>query len=71
MRKLLIASIVCLIGAVVCFGAAIEINYRKKQREQHQRHQPYVVLNTEEQINSGDTLYVIAATKDSIWLYGK
>lgn len=32
---------------------------------------PYVVLNTEERINTGDTLYVFYADEDTVILWGK
>lgn len=34
-------------------------------------HYPYVLLNTEERINVGDTLYVCYATEDTVIVWGK
>lgn len=71
MKNLLIASIICLFLSLICFTSAIGLLNQKHQREKHRRHQPYVQLDTEEQINPGDTLYVIATKNDTIFLYGK
>ncbi len=35
------------------------------------RPQPFIILNTEEIIRTGDTLYVSYATPDSLYLWGK
>lgn len=55
--------------AAALFGQWVRAHYMISDGKH--RHQPYVVLDTEEQINPDDTLYVIAVKNDTIWLYGK
>lgn len=65
MKKILLASLLLSLssGSFGYFLANYQHTIKSKQ--------PYVELDTEERINSGDTLYVVAAQNDTLFLYGK
>lgn len=61
-------SIVACALAGYFIGNWVADNYDITPINNHKIKQPYVIIQTEEQLHPHDTLHVIEVTKDTIWI---